>query len=154
MPYTCLGSVLSSRKPCFRGQPCIHAGYTRESPYLRTGCAHTSWAGGGSRSDALGAGRRCLTPQVGGGSWSSPARGGARLGVVCEREGSRRAGRRHVSPRCRVGHAWTLGLVRRQVALSGSSLRWQFGALGCSCMESWWITESFLTMRTLRVSRS
>jgi hypothetical protein len=59
---------------------------------------------------------RCLFDEASkGGSWSSPARGGARLGVVCER--SRRAGRRHVSPRCRVGHAWTFGLVRRQVAL-------------------------------------
>ena len=26
-------------------------------PCLREGCAHTAWAGGGSRSDALGAGR-------------------------------------------------------------------------------------------------
>ena len=33
------------------------------------------------------------------GSWSSPARGGARLGVVCERVGARWAGRRGVSPR-------------------------------------------------------
>jgi len=40
-------------------------------PCLRAGYAHAAWAGGGSRSDALGAGRRCLAPRVGGDRWSS-----------------------------------------------------------------------------------
>jgi len=44
------------------------------SPCLRAGCAHAAWTGGGSRSDALGAGRRCLAPLVGGGRWSRAAR--------------------------------------------------------------------------------
>ena len=36
--------------------------------------------GRGSRSNDLGAGRLCLAPLVGGGSWSGPAHGGTRLG--------------------------------------------------------------------------
>jgi hypothetical protein len=38
------------------------------------------------------------------------------------------AGRRCVFQRCGVGHAWTLGLVRRPVALSGLLRRSQSGA--------------------------
>jgi hypothetical protein len=70
--------------------------------------------------------------------------------VVIERVGVWRG----VSPRCRVGHAWTLGLVRRLVTLSGPSLQCPFGDLVCCYMEIGWITETLLTMRTLRVARS
>ena len=70
-----------SQKTLFSG---MHAG--ADVLGLRPGCAHTALAGGGSRSDALGAGRRCLAPRVGGGRWSSPARGGACLGGWCASE--------------------------------------------------------------------
>jgi hypothetical protein len=46
------------------------------------------------------------------------------------------------------------GLVHRLVALSGLLLRWSSGDLGSWCVKHWWITETLLTMRTLRVSRS
>jgi len=68
------------QKPLFPGPtPHVRGAYVL-GPCLRAGCAQAAWAGGGSRSDALGAGRRCLAPRVGGGRWSGPARGGARLG--------------------------------------------------------------------------
>jgi hypothetical protein len=64
------------------------------------------------------------------------------------------AGRRCVFPLYGVGHAWTLGLVRRLVALSGMLLWWPSGAFCSCCIESGWIKETLLTMRTLRVARS
>ena len=73
---------------------------------------------------------------------------------VCERVGACRAGLRCVCALCGVGHAWTLGLVRRPVALSGLLLLWPSGTLGSWCVNRWWITETLLTMHTLRVSRS
>jgi hypothetical protein len=48
---------------------------------------------------------------------------GVRVGVW-------RTGRLSVFQRCRVGYAWTLGLVRRLVALSGLLLRWLSRAFG------------------------
>ena len=104
------------------------------------------------RSDALGAGRRCLAPRVGGGRWSRAARDRTDLGEGIQRAAGW-AGRLSVFQRCGVGHAWTLGLVRRPVTLSGMLLRWPSGAFG-SCIEGRWIKETFLTMRTLRVARS
>jgi hypothetical protein len=71
-----------------------------------------------------------------------------------DRMGEWWAGRLGVFPRCGVGHAWTLGLVRRPVALSGMLLWWQSGALDSCCIESGRIKETLLTMRTLRVARS
>jgi hypothetical protein len=64
------------------------------------------------------------------------------------------AGRHCVFPRCGVGYAWTLGVVRHPVGLSGMLLRWPSGAFGSCCIESRWIKETLLTMRTLRVTRS
>jgi hypothetical protein len=58
----------------------MHAGAYVLGPCLRAGCAHAAWEGGRSWSDTLGAGRRCLTPLVSGGSWSSPDPCEARLG--------------------------------------------------------------------------
>jgi hypothetical protein len=46
---------------------------------------------------------------------------------------------RCVFPWCGVGHGWTLGLVRRPVALSGMLLWWPSGAFGSCCIESRWI---------------
>ena len=64
------------------------------------------------------------------------------------------AGRRSVCQRCGVGHVWTLGLVRRLVDLSGLHRRCPSGVLGSYFVRRWWITETLLTMRTLRVARS
>ena len=102
-------------------------------------CDHVTWADGGSRIDTLGAGRRCLAPRVDADSW--PARDGSQLGVR-GRVGACHVGRHCVCPQCGVGHAWTLGLVRRLVALSGLLLRWPSGALGSCCVRRWWITET------------
>ena len=46
------------------------------------------------------------------------------------------AGRHCVFPQYGVGHAWTLGLVRCPVALSGLLLRWPSGALGSCCVNT------------------
>ena len=46
-----------------------------------------------------------------------------------------RAGRLCVCQLCGVGHAWTLGMGRRPVALSRLLLRWQSGALGSCCVK-------------------
>ena len=57
-------------------------------PCLRAGCIHAALVVCGSRRDALGAGRRCLAPQVGGDSWSScSGLGGAQLGGVRATQG-------------------------------------------------------------------
>ncbi len=49
---------------------------------------------------------------------------------------------------------WTIGLVRRPVALSGLLPRGPSEALGCCCVGRGWVAETFLTVRTLRVARS
>ena len=135
------------RMPCFWDQ---HARGEYHSVCSARACVQGTLM---RRGRAAGVG---ATPWVpGGGAWhhgwaetvGPPARDGSQLGGV-------RAGRRHVCPRCGVGHAWTLGLVRRLVALSGLLLRWPSGALGSCCVRRWWITETLLTMRTLRVARS
>ena len=100
------------------------------SPCLRAGCAHAAWTGGGSRSDALGAGRRCLAPLVGGGRWSRAARERTVLGGGSQRVGEWWAGQICVFQWCGVRHAWTLVLVRRPVSLSGMLLQWPSGASG------------------------
>jgi hypothetical protein len=64
------------------------------------------------------------------------------------------SGRHSVFQRCGVGHAWTLGLVRRLVALSGLLRRSPSGARRICCFGGGCSTERFLTMRTLRVARS
>ena len=81
------------RKPCFRDQSRVCT--TLYACSARPDCRVRSYSVGGRReSERLpGCGSRCLAPRVGGGSWSSPSRGGARLGVVCERVGARRAER-------------------------------------------------------------
>ena len=112
-------------------------------------CVH-----GGSLGSGVGAGVRCLTQRVGGVCWSAPP-----LYLLQECGGSLRvdawgAGRRGVFPRCGVGHAWTLGLVRRPVAISGLLLRSSSGARRNCCVGGGCSTERFLTMSTLRVPRS
>jgi hypothetical protein len=64
------------------------------------------------------------------------------------------AGRRGAFRRCRFECAWTLGLVRGPVALSGLLLRPPSRALGFYCVERGWVPKMFLTMRTLRMARS
>jgi hypothetical protein len=116
-------------------------------PCLRAGCAHAAWAGDGSRSDDLGAGRRCLAPRVGGGRWKLVARDRAGLGGS-QRVGEWWAGRCGVFPRCGVGHAWTLGLVRRPMALSGMLLWWPSGAFSSCCIGICYYVELIDTIFT------
>ena len=94
-------------------------------------------------SDTTGGWRPLVVVHGTGSSWE-----------VCGRVVAWRAERRCECQRCGVVHTWTLGLVRRPVALSGMLLRWQSGAFGSCCIESWWIKETILTMPTLRVARS
>jgi hypothetical protein len=91
------------------------------------GYAGAAWVRGRSLGSGMRAGRRCLAQRVGVVRWagSLPA---TRTRVLVALEGTWRAGRRCVFPQCGVGHASALGLVRRQVAISGL-LRWsQSGA--------------------------
>ena len=142
--------------PASRG-PCVHARACILGPYLYTGCARVACVGGGSRGNSMGAGGRCLVPRVVGVRWSGPGtvllaarrpcQGGVRVGVWG-------AGRRCVFQMCGVRCVWTLGLVRRPVALSGLLLWWQSRAFGCSCVGGGWVEETFLTIRSLRVARS
>jgi hypothetical protein len=79
----------------------------------------------------MGAGRRCLEPL-----WVTYV-GRVPLAAVRAREDCVRAdawgaGRRCVFRKCWVGHTWTLGLVRRPVALSGLLRR----SL-CTLSEAW-----------------
>jgi hypothetical protein len=60
----------------------MYAGAYVLGPCLRAGCAHAVWAGGGSRSDTLGAGRLCLATRVGGGLWSRVSQRAGRSGAV------------------------------------------------------------------------
>jgi len=78
----------------------------------------------------------------------------ARAPGSCVRTGVCGAEQRGVFPRCGVGHAWTFGLVLRPVALSGLLRRSPSGARRGSCVGDEYFTERFLTMHTLRVSRS
>jgi len=122
-------------------------------PFLHAGCASAAWVHGGSLVNDMGAGRRWLTPRVGGVRWSGP------LAAVRAREDGVRAGvwgvgQRCVFPQCGVGHAWTLGLVLRLVALSGLLRQSPSEACHGYCVENGYSTERFLTMRTLRVVRS
>jgi hypothetical protein len=81
-PIPCaLAAVLlpGSHAHCYHMQKTLFPGRARITvrgayvlgPCLRAGCAHAAWTVYGSRSDSLGAGRRCLAPWVGGGRWSS-----------------------------------------------------------------------------------
>jgi hypothetical protein len=78
----------------------------------------------------------------------------ARSPGISVRTGVCGVGRRGVFPRYCIGHAWTLGLVRRPVGLSGLLRRSQSGARRGSCVGDECSTERFLTMHTLRVARS
>jgi len=71
------------RKPCFRGQPCVHVRACVLGPCLHAGCARAAWVGGRSRGNAMGARGRCMTPRVGCVRWSGPARNGLRLRGLC-----------------------------------------------------------------------
>jgi hypothetical protein len=102
----------------------------------------------------MGAGGRCLASRV----WATSV-GGVLLAAVracgnCVRVGMSGAGRRGAFRQCRFECAWTLGLVRGPVALSGLLLRPPSQALGCYCVERGWVPKMFLTMRMLRMARS
>jgi len=133
--------LLVHQRTCVLG-PFLHAGCAgaacvRVPPRQRHGC-------GGSVPGTAG-GRRALvgsplaTAQAPGSDVRAGAWGAGRLGVF---------------PRCCVGHAWTLGLVRRPMALSGLFRRSPSGARRVCCVGGGCCTERFLTMRTLREARS
>jgi hypothetical protein len=141
------------RKPCFRGPTGCMRGRV---------CSGRSCMRGAQVRRVCTAGVWATTWVRGGGTWS---RGwaayvgrvplaSARTREDCVRPGAWGVGRRCVFPQCGVGHAWTLGLVRRPVALSGLLRRSPSEAWHGCCVESWYSTERFLTMRTLRVARS
>jgi hypothetical protein len=152
------------RKPCFRGQPCVHARRVCSAVPV---CWVRSCSVGGRRESGQRPGYRGTVPgTVGGwrplvGSCSQRVASGR---AVCQwtRVGLGSV----VSFRvcvcvcvcvfllCGVWHVWTLGLVLRPVALSGLLLLCPSETLDSCCVESWWITETLLTMHTLRVVRS
>ena len=71
------------QKTMFLGPSCT-AGISQcvLGPCLRAGCDHAARAVGGSQNDDLRAGRRCLTPRVGGDCWSSCTGRGASGGCT------------------------------------------------------------------------
>jgi hypothetical protein len=100
--------------------------------------------GGRRESERLPGCREGVTGTAGGRRTLVVLLGTGRSWGVCGRMGVWRAGRSCVCPRCGAGHAWTLGLVRRPVALSWLLLRWPSGSLGSCCVRRWWITETLL----------
>jgi len=141
------------RKPCLRGPSgCMRGSVCSGSSCMggaqvRRGCTVGVWAtawvrgvGAWIRGCAACVGRVPLA--------AARARGG---GVRADAWG---AGRRGVLPRCGVGHAWTLVLVLRPVALSGLLRRSPSGAWHGYCVGGGYSTEGFLKMRTLGVARS
>jgi len=141
------------QKALFPGSYWVYARECVLGPFLYTGCTSAAWVHGGSLDNGVGAGRRCLAQRVG------ACVGRVPLAVARTRGGGVRAdawgaGLRGVLPRCGVGHAWTLGLVRRPVALSGLLRRSSSGAWHGCCVGGGYSTEGFLTMRALRVARS
>jgi len=112
-------TVAICRKPGFRGSRCVHARTCVLGPCLHVGCARAACVGGESPGNGVGAGGLCLTPRV----------GCVRFTFVgcCSWVGVWEACRHGVFQLCGVRCAWTLGLVRRLVDLSGLLLRWLSG---------------------------
>ena len=106
----------------------------------------------GSRGNDMGAGGRYLSPRVVVVRWRGPARIWADMRGRCA--GGRVSGLHGAFRLCGVEYAWTLGLVRSQVALSGLLLWPQYRALGCHCVGRGWVPKMFLTIRRLRMARS
>jgi len=128
-----------------RGRAFLGRDYTRSALVRRASTAGgaTTWVrgvGAWRRGWAASVGRVLLAP--------------GRACENCVRVVVSRAGRRGVFQRCGVEYTWTLGLVRSPVALSGLWLRPQYRALGCYCVGRGWVPKMFLTMRTLRMTRS
>jgi hypothetical protein len=117
------------KKGLFQGTYWVHAWTCVFGPFLRAGCAGAVWVRGRSLGSGMGAGRRCLTPHRGWASYVGRVPlAAARAHVVVVRAVAWGFGRRGVFPQCGVEYAWSLGLVRSLVVLSGF-LRWlQSGA--------------------------
>lgn len=141
------------RKPCFLDRPCaptmayvlgpcLHAGCAREA-WVTAGVGATAWVQGGGAWRLAWAASVGLVPITAG----RASRGGVRVD-------SWGAGRLSVFPLRGVRYAWTIGLVRRPVALSGLLPRGPSESSGCCCVGRGWVAETFLTVRTLRVARS
>ena len=140
-------------KPCFRGRP----PYMQRCAFLGRACtrgaimrrASTTGAGATTWVRGVCAWRRGWAASVGGVLLAA--------GRACGngvRVGMSGAGRRGAFRRCRFECVWTLGLVRGPMALSGLLFRPPSRALGCYCVERGWVPKMFLTMRTLRMTRS
>ena len=86
--------------------------------------------GRGSRSNDLGAGRLCLAPLVGGGSWSGPAHGGTRLGGGGAGAGARGGPDDVVSSHC------TESVMRGRLDWCG--VRWLFQSCCCGVRLGSW----------------
>jgi hypothetical protein len=131
--------------------------YIRRCAFLDRACTR-----GAIMRHVSTAGTRATTWVRGFGTWRrgwAASVGGVLLAVGracgnCVRVGVSGAGRRGAFRLCRVECAWTLGLLRGPVALSGLLLRPPSRALGCYCVERGWVPKMFLTMRTLRMARS
>ena len=129
------------RRCAFLGRACTRGAIMRRAS--TAGAGATTWVRG------VGAWRRGWAASVGGVVLAA--------GRACGngvRVGMSGAGRRGAFRRCRFECVWTLGLVRGPVALSGLLLRPPSRALGCYCVERGWVPKMFLTMRTLRMTRS
>jgi hypothetical protein len=129
------GVRLCSGRSCVRGAQ------------VRRGCAAGVWTAACVRGG--GACHRGWAAYVGRVPLAS-----TRTRVVVARAGTWGAGRRGVFPQCGVGHAWALELVRRPMVLSGLLRRLPSGARRGCCVGGRYSAERFLTMRTLRVTRS
>ena len=136
-----LGGKNNKRIIIIIGRACTRGAIMRRAS--TAGAGATTWVRG------VGAWRRGWAASVGGVVLAA--------GRACGngvRVGMSGAGRRGAFRRCRFECAWTLGLVRGPVALSGLLLRPPSRALGCYCVERGWVPKMFLTMGTLRMARS
>jgi hypothetical protein len=129
------------RRCAFLGRACTRGAIMRRAS--TAGAGATTWVRG------VGAWRRGWAASVGGVLLAA--------GRACGngvRVGMSGAGRRGAFRLCGVEYAWTLGLVRSQVALSGLLLWPQYRALDFHCVGRGWVPKMFLTIRTLRMARS
>ena len=134
------GCLARMRGRACPGRACARGALVRRA--WAEGAGATTWVRG------VGAWRR---------GWSASVGGVLAAGRACGNGvwvGMSGAGRRGAFRRCRFECAWTLGLVRGLVTLSGLLLRPPSRALGCCCVERGWVPKMFLTMRMLRMARS
>jgi hypothetical protein len=139
------------QKTLFPGTYWVHTGECVLGQFLRAGCAGATWVRRGSLGSGMCAGRRCLSPLVGGVRWTGPPCNGADTCGLCA--GGRVGG----------WSTWCLPAVRglscvgAWAGAASGGFFWAFWAglhLGHARVGGGYSAERFLTMRTLRVSRS